>query len=264
MSLCERLLTSIDLTWHGHKIHQGPEVDELIARCDFDNHNEPEELERAAGPFKVFWAPTGNPQSLFDIPNASRKDTKLFRELYHHYFTVTAQNMMPFKDTRNPWRSVYPCLARRNAFKGQQALYYAMFAQAAGNLAQLGSRRDEMSRLATKYYAISLQSLWASLGDMDFCSVLASSATLMMAEVRSYPPYFRLTLLRKHRYIQEYPIHGEPISMEHGACSCHGRTKNSGKDQKKRGLLLKVCAWSKFEPIPCNNPIYGVPMMKRW
>ncbi|KUJ20681.1 uncharacterized protein LY89DRAFT_451784 [Mollisia scopiformis] len=177
-----RVLRS-DLTWRGHRIHQPIEVDSLIAQCNVENHDEAEEIEKSAGPFTVFCAPNVIPLSLSEVPNASHGNFRLVKELCHHYFTYTALNMMPFKDKRNPWRSFYPRMARQGSSRGQKSLYYAILAQAAGNLAHLGSRREEMLRLATQFYSDGVKHLRTSLGDMDFSAVIASIVTLIMAEV---------------------------------------------------------------------------------
>ncbi|CZR60976.1 uncharacterized protein PAC_10872 [Phialocephala subalpina] len=182
-----RVLRS-DLTWHGYTIHQSPEIDAFITQCDVESHDETEAVEKAAGPFTVFCTPVGYPRvppSISDTPNSTRSDVRIIKELCHHYFTYTALNMMPFKDKRNPWMSFYPRLARQGSSRGQRALYNAMLAQAAGNLAQLGSQRDKMSALAIKFYADGIKDLRKGLEskEMDFSTVVASIMTLIMAEI---------------------------------------------------------------------------------
>ncbi|KAF8867366.1 hypothetical protein BDZ45DRAFT_795082 [Acephala macrosclerotiorum] len=182
-----RVLRS-DLTWLGHNIHQSPEIDAFIAQCDVESHDETEAVEKAAGPFTVFCVPAGYPRIppyVSDIPDTTCSDIKVIKELCHRYFTYTAQNMMPFEDKRNPWKNFYPRLAHQGSCRGQNSLYNAMLAQAAGNLAQLGSQREKMSVLATKFYANGIRDLRKGLESkgMDFSTVVASIMTLIMAEI---------------------------------------------------------------------------------
>jgi len=107
------------------------------------------------------------------------------QKLFHHYTSFTAFNMMPFKDRRNPWLSFYPSLARCGYTRGHKSLLYAILAQAAGNLAHLGYRREDMLGLATGFYARAMKQLRERLqdADNDFTAILASVLTLIMAEV---------------------------------------------------------------------------------
>jgi hypothetical protein len=182
--LTREKLTLTDLTWHGHQIHQPIELDELIAQCNLEGPTSSGYFERAAGPFTVFCVRAGIPQSILDTSNSSNDDNHLTRELWHHYITYTATNMMPFQDNRNPWLSIYPRIACQRSTKGRKSsLQSAILAQAAGNLAQLGSRREEMSRLARNFYADGVRDLRTSLESMEFSTILASIGTLMMVEV---------------------------------------------------------------------------------
>lgn len=217
-------LTVIDLTWHGHSVHQSSEVDTLIAHCDVESHHETEPVEKAAGPFTVFCAPAGYPRLppyVSDIPDSSRGDIRTIKELCHHYFAYTAQNMMPYKDKWNPWMNFYPRLARQGSCRGQKSLYNAMLAQAAGNLAQLGSQRDKMSALAMKFYTDGVKDLRKGLEskDMDFSTVVASIMTLIMAEVKTAIPNHVLRQLTYSRSTLVFPAHGECISTELGTSS---------------------------------------------
>lgn len=182
-SLDKEKLTQIDLTWQGHRIYQPVEVDELIAQCNIERRTTSENFEKTAGPFTVFCLQAEVPQSISDVPNASDSDNHLIMELWHHYVTYTAVNMMPFKDKRNPWLSLYPHIACQRSSRGEKSLYCAILAQAAGNLAQLGSRRENMSRLATRFYTDGIRHLRTGLESMDFSAVLASMGTLIMVEV---------------------------------------------------------------------------------
>lgn len=64
-----------------------------------------------------------------------------------------------------------------------------MLAQAAGNLAQMGCKKEKMSKLSTEHYALAIQHLRRGLEDdsKDFSLVLAGVLTLIMAEVNVSP-----------------------------------------------------------------------------
>ncbi|KAL8792260.1 MAG: hypothetical protein Q9195_005139 [Heterodermia aff. obscurata] len=104
--------------------------------------------------------------------------------LLHHYTTHVAPNMMPFHDTRNPWQSSYPLLARCGDSPGHKSLYHAILAQAAGNLAYLGVDIEINEALNMEQYATSIEELRTSLSNenKDFSIALASMLTLVMSE----------------------------------------------------------------------------------
>jgi hypothetical protein len=168
-------------------------VDSLIAKCDASNCDNAY-LGISAGPFTVFASRSERVSSLREPPFHMRglldevHDVQLREHagfLFHHYSTFVALNMMPFEDRRNPWQSVYPLIARCGTSRGHKALLHAMLAQAAGNLAYLGSDKGLMSTLAAKHYALAIEDLRKGLEDeaKDFSVVLASVLTLVMAEV---------------------------------------------------------------------------------
>lgn len=167
----------------------------MIAQCDVKS---PEEgaFAKSAGPFTVFTskiidtahpqAPPSNMGQLF----GELKGTKLYDHapsLFHHYTHLIASNMMPFQDQRNPWQSFYPSMALSANVRGQNPLLYAILAQAAGNLAHLDHKREDMLVLATGYYVRAIEKLRESLEEnaTDFSIILASVLTLIMAEVYS-------------------------------------------------------------------------------
>jgi Fungal specific transcription factor domain len=170
-------------------------VDGLIAKCDASNRDDAYR-GISAGPFTVFASrsirvpsPRRLPSDIIGIldegHDAQLKDHAGF--LFHHYSTYIAKNMMPFEDRRNPWRSFYPLMARCGTSRGHRALLHAMLAQAAGNLAYLGSDVELMSILTVKHYALAIENLRRGLEDdwKDFSVVLASVLTLIMAEVKN-------------------------------------------------------------------------------
>jgi hypothetical protein len=193
-----------DLTWRGYCIYNSSAVDSMIAQCDV---KPPEEgaFAKSAGPFTVFTLKiidTAHPQappSDMDQLFGELKDTQLrnhAQSLFHYYTNHTAFNMMPFQDRRNPWVSFYPSMARSACTRGQRSLLYAILAQAAGNLAHLGHKREDMLVLATRFYAGAIKQLRESLEEnaTDFSVILASVLTLIMAEVwyiSSYSPSCR-------------------------------------------------------------------------
>ena len=202
-------LMRADLTWRGYCIYNSSAVDGMIAQCDVKS---PEgAFANSAGPFTVFTSKiidTAHPQappSDMDQLFGELKDTQLrnhAQDLFHYYTSCTAFNMMPFQDQRNPWVLFYPSMARSASIRGQKSLLYAILAQAAGNLAHLSRKREDMLVLATRFYAIAIEQLRESLKEnaTDFSVILASVLTLIMAEVwyiSNYSPSCRISRCRR-------------------------------------------------------------------
>jgi len=173
----------------------------MIAECDVESLK-PGVSVKSAGPFTVFASKTidtPHPRaSLSDVEQlfGELKGTRLRSQahnLFRHYTSCTAFNMMPFQDSRNPWLSCYPSMARSGCTRGQKSLLYAILAQAAGNLAHLGNNREELLVLAMMFYGIAIKLLRESLEEKapDFSIILASILTLVMAEVRYISSYSR-------------------------------------------------------------------------
>jgi hypothetical protein len=186
-------LMRADLTWRGYCIYNSSVIDDMIAQCDVKSLEEGVFAE-STGPFTVFTSKiinTAHPQappSDMDQLFGELKDTQLRNHaqgLFHYYTSRTAFNMMPFQDQRNPWVLFYPSMARSASIRGQKSLLYAILAQAAGNLAHLGRKREDMLVLATRFYVIAIKRLRESLEEnaTDFSVILASVLTLIMAEV---------------------------------------------------------------------------------
>lgn len=188
-----------DLTWRGHRIYGSIAVDELISRCEPWNLEEGVR-EFSAGPFAVFTFGRSSVLSLrsplLDMnnllggePDKQLKDNAAY--LFHHYSTYVAMNMMPFEDRRNPWQSFYPSMARCGQLRGHKSLLHAMLAQAAGSLAYMGCKKEEMSNMTLEHYALAVKELRKDLqeGLKDFSLVLAIVLTLIMAEVSLYKFY---------------------------------------------------------------------------
>lgn len=147
----------------------------------------------SAGPFAVFqFTPIPSPRfppSEMNVLGEAFQDRDLSTSadfLFDHYSTYIAPMMMPFQDRRNPWKLFYPLMARSGKSCGQRSLLHAMLAQAAGHLAHMGCQEKVMSALTLKHYASAITELRKALsGSIDFCVVMASILTLIMAEASS-------------------------------------------------------------------------------
>lgn len=177
------------MTWNEHRIYQPLEVSVLLDQLEtlgaFNDYGAIR-IVRSAGPFKLFLAGglvSRNPTILYTTSSSSEPDASS-RFLFHHYLSHVAPNMMPFQDSRNPWLSLYPLLAKTGKSLEQRALFNAMLAQAAGNLACMDANAEKMSVLTIKFYAKSLQYLREAISKerKDFSTILASVLTLIMAE----------------------------------------------------------------------------------
>ena len=185
-----------DLTWSLSPSYGSEDIDALIVQCDIPESEQPAQLSsmsKTAGPFTVFPIMAKSEQLHPDIDRAMRltPTPRLLAEphdsawyLLHHYTTHVAPSMMPFRDTRNPWQSSYPLLARCGDSAGHKSLYHAILAQAAGNLAHLGVDIETNKASNMEHYAKSIEELRASLSseDKDFSIALASMLTLIMSE----------------------------------------------------------------------------------
>lgn len=185
-----------DLTWSLSPSYGSEDIDALIVQCDIPESEQPAQLSnisKTAGPFTVFPIMAKSKQLHPDIDRAMRltPTPRLLAEpddsasyLLHHYTTHVAPNMMPFHDTRNPWQSSYPLLARCGDSAGHKSLYHAILAQAAGNLAHLGADIEINKASNMENYAKSIEELRASLTseNKDFSIALASMLTLVMSE----------------------------------------------------------------------------------
>jgi hypothetical protein len=145
-----------------------------------------------AGPFTAFrlvWLPS---PSLLPLGGNTLRDqfadTALSTTadyLFHHYLTRIAPMMMPFPDRCNPWESSYPLMAQSEKSCGQRSLLHGMLSQAAANLAHIGYQRNAMAALTMKHYVSAIAELRKALleSSIDFCIIMASILTLIMAEV---------------------------------------------------------------------------------
>lgn len=109
------------------------------------------------------------------------------RRLFHHYLSYLAKGMIPIRDERNPWETVYPLLATRCTHSiGARALYHGLLAQSAHHLANLkGVERGTQERAtAVRQYGMALRLLRQSLSlpSEDYSTVLAAIITILLTE----------------------------------------------------------------------------------
>ncbi|TFB02655.1 hypothetical protein CCMA1212_005592 [Trichoderma ghanense] len=123
--------------------------------------------------------------TIIDRLSASRDETMIF----HHYVTWVAPLMIPVDGAQNPWKSVYPSTALRDSSAASRALYHAILAQSAFNMANLhkdnraSSRRKES--VALRHYGASLRELSQSLNiarEEEYDACAATLYTLMISE----------------------------------------------------------------------------------
>ncbi|KAL6887165.1 fungal-specific transcription factor domain-containing protein [Trichoderma longibrachiatum] len=123
--------------------------------------------------------------TLINCLSASRDEAMMF----HHYVTWIAPLMIPVDGAGNPWKSVYPSTALCSSSAASRALYHAILAQSAFNIANLhkdnhaSSRREES--VALKHYGASLRQLSQSLSitkEEEYDACAATLYTLMILE----------------------------------------------------------------------------------
>lgn len=115
--------------------------------------------------------------------DASHDNNKLF----HHFLVHLAKRMVPVDDDSNPWKTIYPSLAMQTTrSQGSEALYHALLAQSASQLANLrGTELGAEARAsAIRHYGIALQQLRRSLvaQSKDYTTVLAALYSVILAE----------------------------------------------------------------------------------
>ncbi|KAJ5374855.1 fungal-specific transcription factor domain-containing protein [Penicillium concentricum] len=185
---CER-------TWENCAPLDSDVLDILIAQCDeFEANKFPCPAVVDHNPFLVF--PAMPPTSLTSTVNLvlanggthARHANSEDKFLFHHYVNYVASVMMPFEHPWNPWKLYYPSVSLKYSVPGERALYHAVLAQAAFNLAHLGGGTADMMRLAARHYNASIQHINNGIqtsADKDPGPILAAIMTLMMAEVYS-------------------------------------------------------------------------------
>ncbi|KAI0546102.1 fungal-specific transcription factor domain-containing protein [Xylaria curta] len=196
-----RRILDCEKTWKGFRLLSSDQADHLISECDMHACvvlvDGPTSSQPAPhNPFSVFSAAarpsTGlmteapqMPQTMASFPDS----TWVERMLFHHYVTHVAGIMMPYEHPRNPWRLYYPATALSCAAADQQALYNAMLAQAAFNLAHLRGFDEEILTIGSKYYYSGIEKLLSIARGQgtDFGAMTASIMTIMFSEIYSGP-----------------------------------------------------------------------------
>jgi len=193
--------------WKSLPVLQSEVVDYLISTCDGENNHD---ISYAGLTQVTSIKPTHNPFRSFRFGKAPSEasisrsppppgsidciSSNIYEKLlFNHYINHVAFIMMPFEHMRNPWKSSYPAAALCDAATDRNALYSALLAHSAFNLAQLDVEKDQMQVLATRYYLLAVQQLRAGMGCSKgkYAYTVAIIMTLMMAEVcLRHCPYF--------------------------------------------------------------------------
>ncbi|KAM6485636.1 fungal-specific transcription factor domain-containing protein [Trichoderma sp. SZMC 28011] len=126
------------------------------------------------------------PRSISPIPNTFRSNSD-DAAVFYHYMTWVAPLMVPVDDADNPWKSVYPSTALQDTSPASCALYHAILAQAAFNLANLyGDTNDDGSKKTAQgleHYGASLHKLYQCLGsstEEEYDACMATLYTLVI------------------------------------------------------------------------------------
>ncbi|KAL6799687.1 fungal-specific transcription factor domain-containing protein [Trichoderma sp. SZMC 28012] len=126
------------------------------------------------------------PRSILPIPNTFRSNSD-DAAVFYHYMTWVAPLMVPVDDADNPWKSVYPSTALQDTSPASCALYHAILAQAAFNLANLyGDTNDDGPKKTAQgleHYGASLHQLYKCLGsstEEEYDACMATLYTLVI------------------------------------------------------------------------------------
>ncbi|KAL2203967.1 hypothetical protein CC79DRAFT_1400224 [Sarocladium strictum] len=146
--------------------------------------------------------------SLSPLPDASSAE----RELFHHYVSHVSGMMLPYEHPRNVWKTEYPAIALSMNTSNQRALYSAILAQAAFNVAHLCGNDPKLLSSASKYYDRALSQLQLQIGHQgDFPGMLAPIMTLLFAEIyngqsKTWRHHFQgaWTLLREYYLLEPW------------------------------------------------------------
>jgi hypothetical protein len=154
-----------------------------LTGADSDSDSEPDlEPESGSEPVPELDLLLQPLPSLSPLPDASSAE----RELFHHYVSHVSGMMLPYEHPRNVWKTEYPAIALSMNTSNQRALYSAILAQAAFNVAHLCGNDPKLLSSASKYYERALSQLQLQIGHQgDFPGMLAPIMTLLFAEVSS-------------------------------------------------------------------------------
>ncbi|KAI0859857.1 fungal-specific transcription factor domain-containing protein [Xylaria cubensis] len=192
-----RRILDCEKTWKGFRLLSSDQADHLISECDMHACvvlvDGPTSSQPAPhNPFSVFSAAArlsiGRRTEASQLPQAMALfpgSTWVERMLFHHYVTHVAGIMMPYEHPRNPWKLYYPATALSCANADQQALYNAMLAQAAFNLAHLRGFDEDILTIGSKYYYSGIEKLLSITRGQstDFGAMSASIMTIMFSEI---------------------------------------------------------------------------------
>lgn len=185
--------------WENLPVLNSDVVDYLISKCDTEADNSSScssimstaSIQSNHNPFRYFrlekLRPGHDIPASLSLPGSidSISDDLYEKRLFHHYINHVAIIMMPFEHVRNPWKSSYPAVAMIDSTNNRNALYNALLAHSASNLAQLGVQKDKMECLATKYYTRAVGQLRACIANDNshYAFIVAVIMTIMMVEV---------------------------------------------------------------------------------
>jgi len=181
-----RRAVDCESTWRGFPVLDHDRVNLMIEECDTDCGHQ---TRSADTPFNVFSLSDRfslSTQVLLASSQPLSKHEAQEKMLFQHYVKHVAYLMIAIDGGgRNPWRSTYPAIALRDSTPSTKALYYAMLAQAAFNLANLYGNRNDLQEQGMKYYGLALHDLRKSLegSTYSYDSCTAALITLVMAEV---------------------------------------------------------------------------------
>ncbi|KIW45045.1 uncharacterized protein PV06_03466 [Exophiala oligosperma] len=187
-----------ELTWADQDVYDGHCLDQFISELSniaVTQFERSQSQSAVQGPFAVLSFPRTNLQPARLFPSSPTLSLDLqpswlqdqeSQALFQHYVSVIASRMMPYHDTRNPWKTTYPSMALNEDSLTYLAVRHAILSQAAAHLQHIGHRTKDMSVLAKGHYALSLRSLSTYLSqnsEYEYGAVLASMLSLIMAEV---------------------------------------------------------------------------------
>ncbi|KAJ9642594.1 hypothetical protein H2204_002242 [Knufia peltigerae] len=186
-----------ELTWADQDVYDGHCLDQFISELSniaVTQFERSQSQSAVQGPFAVLSFPRTNLQPARLFPSSPTLSLDLqpswlqdqeSQALFQHYVSVIASRMMPYHDTRNPWKTTYPSMALNEDSLTYLAVRHAILSQAAAHLQHIGHRTKDMSVLAKGHYALSLRSLSTYLSqnsEYEYGAVLASMLSLIMAE----------------------------------------------------------------------------------
>lgn len=165
---------------------------DLYTRCEEELTNLGNEIRDVTDGITALPDKSQIPRSILPISNIFRLNSD-DAAVFYHYMTWVAPLMVPVDDADNPWTSVYPSTALQDTSPASCALYHAILAQAAFNLANLyGDTNDDGPKKTAQgleHYGASLQHLYQCLGsspEEEYDACMATLYTLVITGVGCY------------------------------------------------------------------------------